>query len=373
MTATPSDPERVPVGKLEGAAGKLDSATRKQDEPLLHLRENAGWGPRALELRGGSRLHFGLFATSPGMPPHTARVYGGMGLMVEEPGQTLRAFLSRHWQGEDRIGPRLREFRDRIRGQLPEITPIHLEEITWIPGHFGLGSGTQLGLAVAKLMGALLGKEWGLEELCSLSGRGVRSAIGSHGFAQGGFLVDAGHEAARIDSLGQIAARHDFPEQWSIVLCQWSDRPGMSGPGEKAVFETLAHSDAAEIRRDRLCRLALLGVLPALVHGAWKEFGEAIGEFNTVAGEPFALWQGGDQVPQSLAWLNFCRQNGVHGVGQSSWGPTLFAIAHDTDQARFLVDSWSRKGFGPPERIRIARARNEGATVSAIPDSVDQV
>lgn len=322
-----------------------------------------------LELVGGSRLHFGLFSTSPGESPNTARVYGGLGLMIDSPGLGLRLRPTREWQSESLMRPRLREFRDKVRACFPQMPPVHLEEKETIPSHFGLGSGTQLGLAVIRLMTESIGLQLGLEELCGISERGGRSAVGSHGFSLGGFLVDAGHKEKEKECLGQLAGRFDFPESWPILLTQLSDRPGLSGPKEKAVFDSLSKEPLVakvsdDQRRDRLCRLALLGVVPALLSRDWEGFSEGIGEFNRVAGEPFSAWQGGDHLKGADAWISFCRQNKVKGVGQSSWGPSLFAIAEDEDQARFLLNEWVLKGFGSEEKVRITRARNQGCKIS---------
>lgn len=324
-----------------------------------------------LELTGGSRLHFGLFSTSPGESPNIARVYGGLGLMIDSPRLCLRLRPTQDWQSESELRPRLREFRDKVRARFPQITPVHLEEKDTIPSHFGLGSGTQLGLAVIRLMTESVGLRLGIEDLCGISERGGRSAIGSHGFSLGGFIVDAGHKAGETDCLGQLASRFEFPHSWPIILTQLSDRPGLSGPREKAVFESLSKESLVikvpdDQRRDRLCRLALLGVVPALLTCDWEGFTEGIGEFNRVAGEPFSIWQGGDHIKGADSWISFCRQNKVKGVGQSSWGPSLFAIAADEDQARFLANAWVQKGFGPEQKVQITRARNQGCLINQI-------
>lgn len=317
------------------------------------------------EIECGSRLHFGLFSTGPG-GKGDHRFFGGMGLMIEEPSLVLRAKPAREWPPVQGMVPRVFEFRERIRAKLPGLVPMTIEEVRTIPAHFGLGSGTQKGLAVAALMCAVAGLPQDLVGLCGLSGRGLRSAIGSHGFVLGGFLVDAGRMPGNESGLGALAVRQDFPEEWLIVLARAGSQPGMSGKPEQGVFDALGNPTEEDHRRDRLCRIALLGVLPALIQKDHASFGQALGEFNQVAGEPFAAWQGGDHMRGSAPWLEFCRREKVFGVGQSSWGPTLFAVASGWDQAQYLEKAWVEKGFGTTDQIRIVKARNQGAKLRTI-------
>ena len=86
-----------------------------------------------------------------------------------------------------------------------------------------------------------------------------------------------------------------------------------------------------------MCRLVMLGMLPALHEGDNRTFGEALYEYNRDAGEPFVPDQGGIYAsPQAKAIVKCIRDAGVSGVGQSSWGPTLFAICEDIERAQSL-------------------------------------
>jgi predicted sugar kinase len=67
-------------------------------------------------------------------------------------------------------------------------------------------------------------------------------------------------------------------------------------------------------------------------------FGDAVHEFNRRAGEPFAAAQGGAYASPAIAELIVeLRALGIRGVGQSSWGPTVFAMVPDSDTALSLV------------------------------------
>src|SRR5262249_36751446 len=146
-----------------------------------------------------------------------------------------------------------------------EQSPLRLRIETAPPEHVGLGTGTQLGLAVARAAAAA----WDVQapsvsDLANWAGRGLRSALGAHGFAVGGFLIEAGQGAG--GGLGPLAVRLDFPTDWPIVLA-WPGGIGVHGAAERQAFASVStrpgHTDA-------LCRLALLGLVPALTE---RDFG----------------------------------------------------------------------------------------------------
>src|SRR5262249_44790652 len=132
------------------------------------------------------------------------------------------------------------------------------------PEHAGLGTGTQLGLAVAGLLAASWGLDLSAAELARRVGRGLRSALGGYGFEQGGFLVEPGKRSD--EGLSPLAARVAFPEAWRLVLALPRQAPGLHGPDEQEAFRRLAES-GAPLPTDALCRLVLLGMLPALAEG----------------------------------------------------------------------------------------------------------
>ncbi len=58
---------------------------------------------------------------------------------------------------------------------------------------------------------------------------------------------------------------------------------------------------------------------------------------------------------------------GAHGAGQSSWGPTVFALARGEPEAHALADS-IRDAFGDRLAwVAASRARNHGASCRSVP------
>jgi len=189
--------------------------------------------------------------------------------------------------------------------------------------------------------------------------------LGFHGFFHGGFLVEAGQTShSRISPL---VTRLPFPEAWRIVLVIPPWGAGLHGFEESGAFRQLLTDGIPLQRIEHLCRLVLLGLLPALVEVDFKSFGEALFDYNILAGEVFSKAQGGTYASSQIAEvIGFIRRQGVAGVGQSSWGPTVFSIMEDEAVANDLAGR-IRKGFHLQEKdVLVTSACNQGATVNVI-------
>lgn len=337
-----------------------------------------------LRLRTGSRLHFGLLSFGQPEVPQ----FGGAGLMIDAPGITLRAeplepdarqanhssplkgdrdgFRCDVEAGSCELRERVVEFSRRwceAEGRSVPVSRLVLEES--IPEHVGLGSGTQLGLAVAAMLYRAAGQETPAPELLSQAvGRGLRSSIGTFGFQQGGFLVEYGKLPDQ--KLSPLAARVELPGAWRVVLVRPRRTQGLFGTLEKRAFRELPAVPLETTARLR--RLLEEQMLPAAQGGELERFGAAVHAYGREAGLCFAPIQGGPfATPELEAWVEAIRGQGVSGVGQSSWGPTLFALVAGDSDAQRLVD-WFQNGYLPSTSGRpddaicsIARVANRGA------------
>jgi beta-ribofuranosylaminobenzene 5'-phosphate synthase len=326
-------------------------------------------------IRTPSRLHFGLLSLggdslSPwpnrqGAATLPPRQFGSVGLMIEAPGVQITAEPASAWSAEGPLAARVLAVAQRFAASWAgtEVIPCSLRVEQAAPEHAGLGTGTQLALATAQLVAAVNGLSCpDATELSRRTGRGLRSGIGTHGFFQGGFLIDGGKGAA--EALAPLLVRRSFPDTWGVVLALPAVPAGLHGNEELHAFRVL-HVPAGDLARtDSLCRLVLLGLLPALVEGDLRAFGEALHDFNARVGEAFAPIQGGlyahAQVAEMVAWL---RRQGMPGVGQSSWGPAVFAIAADEGHAQNLAARLRRQFGLADEQVLVTRACNRGATL----------
>jgi beta-RFAP synthase len=244
-----------------------------------------------VEINTGARLHFGLLAHL----PQTGRHFGGVGLIIDAPGVRLSAEVASR---EEVIGPwflipRVKKLIAKYRESAPtnqQRSGCRVEIHEFIPPHQGLGSGTQLALAVGKALSVLAGEaDLSTVDLAKRMGRGARSALGLHGFEHGGFLVDGGK--SDLEDIGALVSRVEFPEDWRVVLISPDEEPGLSGTKEQTAFRKL--SGMPESLTNHLCRLILMDLLPAIVERDFNAFSEAVFEYGQHVGTYFAPLQGG--------------------------------------------------------------------------------
>jgi beta-RFAP synthase len=306
-----------------------------------------------------SRLHFGLIGFAELWPNAVpTRRFGGAGLMVQAPGVDVSVSPASAWSVEGPLGGRALAVALRLS---PDIPPHKIIVSQCAPEHSGLGTGTQLSLAVARALSHSCGQIVETTDLARRIGRGARSALGVHGFDRGGFLLDCGKGVAT--EVAPLAARVEFPEAWRVLLVRPQAAPGLHGDMEMRAFAQLAQSDVALAATERLARLALLGLLPCLLERDFAGFSEAVHEFNAKNGELFATTQGDVYAsPQSKQLVTLMRQWGVRGVGQSSWGPTLFALVEGEAQGQALMRRL-RESCGSSCVVDMTAAQNSGATV----------
>jgi beta-RFAP synthase len=326
-----------------------------------------------------ARLHFGLLSLPAegedfwpdrrGTPALLVRRFGGAGLMVENPALRLRVEPAPGWSAEGPLAERALAFAHRFAQTVPgdSLSPRRLVVESAPPEHSGFGTGTQLGLAVARALGAVAGlPDLSAPELARRVGRGLRSALGVHGFAAGGFLVEAGKRSP--DEVAPLVARLSFPEAWRVVLAVAPGEDMVHGDRERQAFHDLFGRACGAGAADALCRLVLLGMLPALAERDAEAFGEALYDFNARAGEAFAAVQGGTYGgPRVAELVAFARRQGVRGVGQSSWGPAVFAVVGDAARADYLAGQLRRHFALSPAHAFVTRACDRGAEMETRP------
>ena len=183
------------------------------------------------------------------------------------------------------------------------LPPARITVEATIPAHTGLGSGTQLALALGVGLARLAGRGTTAREVAQLLERGRRSGIGLGAFEQGGFLLDGG----RADD-GQpppIIARLPFPDGWRLLLIFDGERQGLHGTSETGAFGSLPPYPPELAAQ--LCRLVVMRLLPGLATADLGAVGAAIGELQARVGDYFAPAQGGrftsPAVSEVLAWL----------------------------------------------------------------------
>ncbi|MGF1582744.1 MAG: beta-ribofuranosylaminobenzene 5'-phosphate synthase family protein [Gemmataceae bacterium] len=321
------------------------------------------------QIRTASRLHFGLLALPPGPEEPSSelkRFWGGIGLMIEQPGIELVVEPSEDWAAVGPSSERVLGFVEAFRNSHPENTelgPFQFRVRKSAPEHVGFGTGTQLGLATARLLAEYCDvADKSAVALAKLIGRGRRSAIGIHGFDVGGFLVEGGKTTS--ENISPLIARFDFPDDWRVILISPGEITPIHGTHEVQVFQELRSAYKQRMPTEDLCRLVLLGLLPSLGEQDCQAFGQALTEFNYTVGEIFARVQGGGYAhPMSEEIVQFVQTEGVAGIAQSSWGPTMAAITDSLEMAVFLKRRLEVR-FPNLSSVEITKARNLGAEIA---------
>jgi beta-ribofuranosylaminobenzene 5'-phosphate synthase len=304
-----------------------------------------------------ARLHFGMLDPA-GLG---SRRFGGCGVAVESP----RVVVSLGPRSGSEVvagGPqseRAAAFASRACEAFGYHGGVEVDVREAIPTHAGLGSGTKLGLAIARGVAELAGSSASPEDLAHASGRGARSSVGSWTFAAPGLVVEAG--VRDRDSISPLVARHPMPARWRCVLALPLGAEGLSGNAEDRFF-SLLHEEGSAIE-PRVSRLVLTALLPGLVTESIGEFGDALTEIQREIGSMFASRQGGVFHPSAAPVVDALLALGVGAVGQSSWGPSVYGIVDGPERAADVADRL-RGAVGADTDVRVVDFDRRGARVA---------
>lgn len=340
---------------------------------------------RLLELSTGCRLHFGLLELAEGQPNR----YGGLGLMLESPKLRVRLreisanalpVVAPSVEVERRVQIARSHALSAIASKcsnkaLTELGATEsgvMEVVECPPLHSGLGVGTQLGTAVAQLTALSLGDQMAVTgpecendvaRLAWLSGRGKRSAIGLHGFLHGGLVRDLGYDLT--NACGERAVRPvqtlsvRLPSDWMVVLCCSRNSGEVHGQLEEQLMDRAAAKANSE--RERMLVLSDQA-MTAATSDDFHGFVQVLDEYMELASRLFANVQSGRyrdaQITRRVEQL---KATGLNAVGQSSWGPTVFGFASNSDRAHAAADQLSRSLDMSEVRIIVTRPKSSGA------------
>lgn len=316
-----------------------------------------------ISIHSTARLHMGFFDLHGGL----GRKFGSIGLSLTAPSIELSATRADKLLLTGLDCDRAENIANKIITQLNLSGAINLNINHNIPGHVGLGSGTQFALAIGSAISKLYGLNLTTPQIAELTGRGGRSGIGIAAFDSGGLLIDGGRvsNAAQLfasNKLPPLLARYDFPEDWRILLILDNKQPGIHGDEELTAFKTLPVFP--ENLAAHLCRSVLMRGMPAIVERDLTAFGYCIKELQMHVGDYFAPTQGGRYASKHVgAVLQHLEKLGVACFGQSSWGPTGFAVFENAEVAhKYLLEL--KMTFNEPNlTFTMCSANNRGAKV----------
>jgi len=310
----------------------------------------------AVFVEASARLHFGVLD----LRGARGRWFGGIGASASTPTLLVSASPAKTLavEGEDAL--RATEFARQFLAHHDVPYGAFVRVHRSLPPHAGLGSGTQLALAIARALAELYGIDGEARGLARAVGRARRSAIGTWTFAGGGLVVEGGRRPDR-DECGPLLARLPFPSTWRCVVAVPDGAPGISGAEEAEAFAELPSPPERDV--ERVAHVVLMALLPALADADLGTFGRALSEVQEITGRWFAPAQGGTFAPGASGDLvRRLTEWGASGVGQSSWGPAVYGIVDGEEAGRRLAD-YVRAELGASGSVFEGPFRSDGARV----------
>ncbi len=335
---------------------------------------------KVVRVSAPGRLHLGFLDPSGTL----GRRFGSLGLMIEG----FETELDIRFASADALtadGPAAEAELDRaaacialLRRHTALHTPLALRLHRVLPAHAGFGSGTQLALALGRGFARLHGLDLPSAQLAHWLGRGQRSGIGIAGFDEGGLLVDGGPSANGVPA--PLLARVAMPAGWRVVVVLDTRLEGLSGAQERLAITSLA--PLAQAQAADICHRVLMQVLPGAATADFAAFAAGINRVQDLLGEHFAPAQAGSAwtsaaVGRLMGWMRAASRTAsgtghidTAAIGQSSWGPTGFAILPSAAAAQQQVEAARLAGVVDAGLVlHVVGCRNRGAAISSNPSS----
>ncbi|WP_258084962.1 beta-ribofuranosylaminobenzene 5'-phosphate synthase family protein [Thermococcus thermotolerans] len=304
-------------------------------------------------IRTPRRLHLGLIDPSATF----GRRFGSLGVALKGgyevkivEGETMEIVA----KGEDR---KTIEFTIKRMNSAYETGVNYIVEVRRaIPRHVGLGSTTQLSLAVGTAIARLNNLSVSTEELARVLGRGRNGGAGVYSFAYGGFVIDGGVR----NGIPPLIFREEFPEDWAFLLVIPELKPGLDEEEEKPVMaRVVGRTDVAMEISHRI----LLGLLPALREKDVRTFGKHLSAIQRLVGKHFEAYQGGEFREDVKLILDFLTEK-TYGHGQSSWGPTVYGLILRSEFQRLSEEAHDYlREHGIKAKVELGLPNNTGVEV----------
>lgn len=307
-----------------------------------------------IHVKTPSRLHLGVIDLNGNL----GRLYGSIGVAVNKPGIVLEARTAKKLNIAGKERNRVAGYVSRFAEHYGIEPGMRIEVKESIPGHTGLGSGTQIALSVGTAMALIHGIDASVDEIASVMRRGFVSGIGVAAFSRGGFVVDSGFNTGKRIPARPLF-RRPFHRDWAFVVAVPKVGRGLYGEEENRAFREII--PGPEENAQAISRLVLMKLLPAYLEKDIISFGQAVTQIEEKTGEYYK------SVPQQVYTARLAKymiSAGAYGAGQSSWGPAVYGLVERRDMQKIeaLVKAFLKK-----EKIKGAvyavDANNSGARI----------
>jgi beta-ribofuranosylaminobenzene 5'-phosphate synthase len=327
-----------------------------------------------------SRLHCTLIDLHGGL----GRVDGGIGVALEDPKLMLRAHLSDEPSNVRGINKDLfQKFVNQFLKNSIEVLAIEppgfevlgaqINVLETIPSHMGLGSRTQLSLALGVALTRLLELDCSIQTIARVMGRGGTSGVGVAAFEQGGFILDVGHSfgpgrqktsfvPSRIANAppAPVLAHQAMPPDWLFVVTLPAIGKGAYGSREVEIFRKYCPIPKKEV--EKLSRLILMQLMPALIEKDIQTFGAALTALQQIG---FKKVEINLQRKIITDLMEVALSSGAAGGGMSSFGPATYALVTGREEAEDVARAMRRtlQDEKVAGQVFISRPNNVGALV----------
>jgi beta-ribofuranosylaminobenzene 5'-phosphate synthase len=313
------------------------------------------------------------------------RVDGGIGLMLDRPNVVFEASnnaeefkIKAHKYYRESI-----EVINQIASKVFKAFNIsnknfHFNLIRYYPSHVGLGSKTQLSLAIVSAITKLKGiNNLEIKELTKLVERGGTSGIGWRGFESGGFILDAGHDFGKgkeketfLPSSASTTAdpaltilRYSIPEHWRFVLVIPNVKKGAYGDEEVSIFQSNTPIPKTEVTE--VSHQILMKVIPGIIKNDLQCFGEGLKCIQQIGFKKVEISLQHDIVKH---FLDFFEEYGLQAYGMSSFGPSVIGIVESDEEANMLLREVQKRLKHIGGHIYICKPNNYGARIEYLDD-----
>lgn len=310
-----------------------------------------------MRIRTPSRIHMTLIDLNGSL----GRIDGGVGFALDFPTVHIKC-------KEDDVvlveGGINRERFEKVARKLSSIFGygMKIDVLSDYESHVGLGSGTQISLAVAKAFNEIYDLGLSVRDMAEITGRGGTSGIGVAVFEMGGFILDGGHSrkdkpeflpsSASKAKPPKVLARYDLPN-WKVLLAI-PNLKGFYGLKEIDLFKKFCPIPLEDVRK--LSHVILMKLLPSVVEQDLDEFCNSIRIIQSLGFKKVEIDRYGDLIWSLIRSADFP-------IGMSSTGPTLYMVT-DTDTSsikRDIEGYFKERGFDA--KIYKTRPRNVGVEV----------
>ncbi|OUJ19321.1 putative sugar kinase [Methanonatronarchaeum thermophilum] len=295
----------------------------------------------AIQITTPSRLHFGFLNLN------KQKNLGGIGLTIQKPNNKLTIQKTNKTtikNGNTQIKNKTQQIVHHL-----DLPGLEVEVESYIPPHKGFGSGTQTTLALLTATKKLYKPKLDIEKVAKELGRLKYSRVGLNAYLHGGFILEMGQKNKTYIE--------KFPENWQILIAVPKGKGEHGNKETKSIQETLPIKGYSE----RVSSEIITRMIPAIGKDL-HTFGKSLNKVQREMGKAFKEIQGDTySTPEGQKLVQQLKKY-TPAVGQSSWGPAIYAILEND------VDEAFETAKKTVDNVFITKPNNKGAKIT-YPDS----